>query len=491
MILSIFGCDSAAPCSCVVFPAVNMRVVHLLRKLDPEEWGGTETAIQRLLEGLRQHRITSVVYCPNVKSNRRGGGLQDPLIRAGHSVRRFKSFLPVLGISRQYRDQCVAVGGNLMSFDLPWKLWHEKDVSVVHAHTSGRLGGIGLALARRRRIPFVITIHGGVLDLPEQLKASFSNRPEQGWDWGRVFGFVLRSRHLFEEADAILTCNPREAELWRERYPHKRIVVQPHGVPLAQYQSDHRDAALAAFPQLRINSRGTSKRSAVRGQRSEMRDQSLVTSAATGKIELLSPADNRELSQILLCVGRIDPVKNQGWLLDQARSIFQRHSQALLVFAGPCTDEAYGEAIREKVRALGLENRVVMTGGLPPDDPRLIGLFQLATAVILPSVSETFGLVLLEAWAAGAPVLSSRTSGPSALIQDGQNGWLFDLDRPETFHSALDGILGNPAGAEQAAARGATEAAQYSVEAAAGRMKRLYEELIESKHSECRMSRVE
>jgi starch synthase len=118
---------------------------------------------------------------------------------------------------------------------------------------------------------------------------------------------------------------------------------------------------------------------------------------------------------MLLCVGRIDPIKNQAWLLDQAPAIFQRHPNALLALAGPCTDEPYGELIDRKIKELGLQERVLLTGGLPPNDPRLIGLMQESSALLLPSLSETFGLVILEAWAAGTVVVSSRTSGPSAL----------------------------------------------------------------------------
>src|SRR5205807_2325431 len=137
-------------------------------------------------------------------------------------------------------------------------------------------------------------------------------------------------------------------------------------------------------------------------------------------------------------------VKNQGWLIAQAPAIRERYPDTMIVLAGPCTDLAYGQQVQRQISDLGLENNVLLTGGLPPADPRLIGLFQLAQAVVLPSISETFGLVLLEAWAAGTPTISSRTSGASALIRHGENGWLFDLQSPASFHEALDLTLRNP-----------------------------------------------
>ncbi|SPE59057.1 Glycosyl transferase group 1 [Verrucomicrobia bacterium] len=410
-----------------------MRTVHLLRKLDPAEWGGTETAIQRLFAGLREQGVTPVAYCPRLESR----PAQEPP-QWEWEVQRFRSFVPVWGISKERKDQMVAVGGNLMSYQLVAALWRERQAALIHTHTLGRIGGIGRTVAKRRGLPFVVSIHGGVLDLPADLKASFNAPVDGGWEWGKLFGWLFQSHRLFSDADAIITCNDKEAALLQQRYPAKRVVVQPHGVPLALYQQDHRAEARAAFPQIAER-------------------------------------------PVLLNVGRIDPVKNQSWLLDRAPVIFQKHPRLLLVLAGACTDRPYGELIGRKIEQLGLRDRVLLTGGLPPNDPRLIGLLQEAAAVVLPSVSETFGLVILEAWAAGAAVLSSRASGPAALVQSGHNGWLFDLDRPETFHEGLDRILGDASLARQMARRGAEVSRQYGVGVLAGRVKRLYEELIEER----------
>lgn len=415
---------------------LSMRTIHLLRKYNPAEWGGTETAIQRLFDGLREHRVESVVYCPKIN------GLieKDPLASAGYRIERFNAFAPIVGISSQIKRQIISVGGNLMSLDLAPRLWLEKDISIIHTHALGRIGGIGRVVARQRGVPLVVTIHGGVLDLPPAIKREF-NSPIGGWEWGKVFGLLLQSRRLFPDADAIITCNENEARLLREQYPGKRIVVQPHGVPLENYQEDYRERAFNAFPQIR------------------------------GK-------------QVLLCVGRIDRVKNQSWLIEQAPMIFQKHARAILVLAGACTDESYGRKIRQRIEDLGLWERVLLTGGLPPNDPRLIGLYQTAEVLLLPSKSETFGLVVLEAWATGTMVLSTRTSGACTLVRNGQNGWLFDLDQPETFHGPLTQALAKSDAARRVLRRGGDEVnSQYNINALAARMKGLYEELIEEKNA--------
>src|SRR5712671_592711 len=224
-----------------------MRAVHLLRKFNPDEWGGTETAIQRLFDGLRENGITPVAYCPKVAECRH----DDPLVRSGYSVQRFKAFVPFLGMSAARKRQLVSVGGNLMSFDLISSLWSEDEVSLIHTHALGRIGAIARTIAKKKQIPFVVTIHGGVFDLPEKIKASFNAPVTGGWEWGKLFGLLFQSHKLFSDADAILTCNANEAAQIRQRFPDKRVVVQPHGVPVSVYQEDHRERALEAFPRIR------------------------------------------------------------------------------------------------------------------------------------------------------------------------------------------------------------------------------------------------
>jgi glycosyltransferase involved in cell wall biosynthesis len=387
-----------------------------------------------LLQGLQAQGVTPVVYCPQLEVP----STHDPLVSAGCQVQRFNAFVPILGLSAERKRELISVGGNLMSFDLISSLWRDGEASVIHSHTLGRIGGIALTVAKKKKVPFVVTIHGGALDLPSEVKKDF-NAPLKGWEWGKLFGLLFQSRRLFQDADAVITCNGNEAALLREKYPEKRILVQPHGVPLECYQEDQRAASLAAFPQLQ------------------------------GK-------------QILLNVGRIDPIKNQLWLVEQAPTIFQKHPRAVLVLAGACTHEAYGHQIRKRVEELGLVERVLFTGGLPPNDPRLIGLFQQADVLVLTSVSETFGLVILEAWATGTMVLSSRTSGAASLVRDGHNGWLFDLPQPETFHRALDQALAKSEPAKRLLRQGADEVnRKYNVAVLADRMKTLYEQLIEEK----------
>lgn len=415
-----------------------MRVAHILRKYDPAEWGGTESAVLRLLAGLRRNGVESTVYAPRLAR----GVREDPFADAGFRVRRFEALVPVWGLSREARRQMVAVGGNLVSFELMRELWRERGIDLVHSHALGRLGGIGRAIARRRGLPFAATIHGGVYDLPPQVHRDLHGAPTRGWEWGKLLGLLVRSRQLLDDADAIFTCNPREAELIRAHHPgqRERVRVQPHGVDAAAYAVDHRAAARAAFPWTRD-------------------------------------------AQVVLIVGRLDAVKNPGWVIERLPQVLERQPRVVLALAGACTESGYQEALERRVAELRLGDRVRFLGGLPAGDARLIGLMQLARAMVLPSVSETFGLVILEAWAAGTPILASRTSGATALIAPGVDGVLFDLERPLAFNAALHTALVDDVWRTAVVAAGRRKVvAHYDTAAVAAQVKTIYEELIAERH---------
>ena len=91
-----------------------MQASHILRKYEPAQWGGTETAVQRLIQGLQQHGISSTVHAPHCVNP----GDTDPLRDAGAKIQRYRAFVPVVGISAEQREALISWGGNLFSFEL-------------------------------------------------------------------------------------------------------------------------------------------------------------------------------------------------------------------------------------------------------------------------------------------------------------------------------------------------------------------------------------
>jgi glycosyltransferase involved in cell wall biosynthesis len=134
--------------------------------------------------------------------------------------------------------------------------------------------------------------------------------------------------------------------------------------------------------------------------------------------------------QYILAVSKFDPLKNQ-LLLVRAFARFARHAPAQLVFAGPLN--WYSHVVREEVRALGLEQRVVFAGFV--SDTELAGLYRGAAFCAFPSLYEGFGLPVLEAMAHGTPVVASAVcSIPEVAVEavryagPGVDDWAGGLD---------------------------------------------------------------
>ena len=133
----------------------------------------------------------------------------------------------------------------------------------------------------------------------------------------------------------------------------------------------------------------------------------------------------------ILFVGRLEPAK--GWdvlLAAMARPEAPRSAQIAFVGTGP--DE---QVLRESLAGQGLTDRVELVGWLDP--PGLQDRLSKAVAMVLPSRRENYPLALLEAMAAGVPVVTTRVGGIPEMVDDGQSGLLVPPDDPTALAAAL------------------------------------------------------
>ena len=75
---------------------------------------------------------------------------------------------------------------------------------------------------------------------------------------------------------------------------------------------------------------------------------------------------------------------------------------------------------------MGISERLTLCGGLPPDSDLLLSAYKSANVFALPSIHEPFGIVVLEAWASGLPVIASNIGGLGHLVDDAKTGFLFE-----------------------------------------------------------------
>lgn len=175
---------------------------------------------------------------------------------------------------------------------------------------------------------------------------------------------------------------------------------------------------------------------------------------------------------VVLFVGRIQPLKG----LDVAvQSLAQLdRTDAVLVAVGG-TSGASGEAhlaeVTEMARELGVLDRIRF---VPAQPHHLLSTFYRAADVVyVPSRSESFGLVALEAAACGTPVVAAAVGGLQTLVHHGESGFLAPRD-PERFAEHTNAILADPVLAAHLAAGGVRVARDYTWSTTAARLRRVY-----------------
>ncbi len=156
----------------------------------------------------------------------------------------------------------------------------------------------------------------------------------------------------------------------------------------------------------------------------------------------------------LLSLGRLVPRKGVGWFVEAvAPRLFARFPQASLVIAGEGPEE---RRIAAATRRLGISSHVELRG--PVDEATKTRLLAACDAVIMPNIPkagevEGFGLVALEAGAAGKPVFAADIDGLREAVRDGENGWRLPPGDAEAWTEALLSAFADPEGLRGAGER--------------------------------------
>lgn len=191
-----------------------------------------------------------------------------------------------------------------------------------------------------------------------------------------------------------------------------------------------------------------------------------------------------ETAPVLLFVGRIQPLKGLQVAVG-ALARLGRPDARLVVVGGPSGTEGEAELARVQALAatLGVADRIQWVA--PQPHHLLSTWYRAADVVLVPSRSESFGLVALEAAACGTPVVAAAVGGLRTLVDHGRTGLLVDGRDPEAFAAATREILDQP-GRAAALGQAAAERAQgYTWSTAAARLRRIYADLVTRSLVDC------
>ncbi len=179
---------------------------------------------------------------------------------------------------------------------------------------------------------------------------------------------------------------------------------------------------------------------------------------------------------VLLFVGRIQPLKGPDVAV-RALAALNRPDALLLIVGGASGLEGGEEMqlIEDLITELGVEGQVRFVE--PQPHHILSTYYRAADVVLVPSRSESFGLVALEASACGIPVVASGVGGLLTLVDHGDTGFLVPERDPALYARYIGEILANPDRAARMGERGAARARQYTWGFAAARLRRMYTDL--------------
>jgi D-inositol-3-phosphate glycosyltransferase len=178
--------------------------------------------------------------------------------------------------------------------------------------------------------------------------------------------------------------------------------------------------------------------------------------------------------RVVLFVGRIQALKGLDVALE-AFACLRRPDARLVVVGGPSgpKGEAEAAAIRRRAAELRLETAVSF---LPPvPHAHLADFYRAADALVLPSRSESFGLVAAEAQACGLPVVAARVGGLAHVVDDGRSGLLVEGWGPADHAAALARVLDDPALAHSLSEGAIAWSERFSWDATANRFLELYQ----------------
>ncbi len=179
---------------------------------------------------------------------------------------------------------------------------------------------------------------------------------------------------------------------------------------------------------------------------------------------------------VLLFVGRIQPLKGPDVAV-RALAALKRPDALLLIVGGASGSDGAGEMnhLRDLITELGVVGQVRF---IEPQPHHILSTYYRAADVVLvPSRSESFGLVALEASACGIPVVASGVGGLLTLVDHGDNGFLVHDRDPQLYARYIAKILDDPQQAAAMGRRGAVRARQYTWGFAAARLRRVYADL--------------
>jgi len=393
----------------------NIRVIHIITRLD---MGGSaqETLLTVLALDPQFYKVI-LIKGSTSESAMTSAELQNVNQQLAAACDRGVEVINLPSLVRR-----ISPWNDFKAFVLLWSLIRRYKPHIVHTHTS-KAGVLGRLAAWLARVPAIIhKPHGHVF------YGHFGPRVSRF--------FLLVERLLSRITDQVITLTPMEARdhLTLKVLTADKISIIHSGVELNRYHTTTR-------------------------KRQKKKKEIGISPDAL----------------VVGFVGWLIPIKGVIYLVKAMAEVVQRHPNSLLLLVGQGDERGEEEIkIREKVESLGLEDRVRFLGWRSDVDA-IMGCFDI---FILPSLNEGMGRVLVEAMAAGLPIVASRVGGIPDLVTHGENGLLVPPADAGALERAISDLLSDKAKRKRMGETGKRICRPYNVEAMVEKIDNLYSRLL-------------
>ncbi|MGI6648077.1 MAG: glycosyltransferase family 4 protein [Bacillota bacterium] len=297
------------------------------------------------------------------------------------------------------------------------------NLDLIHVHTPFILGQVGAIQARRLNLPLVFTYH--------TLYEQYVHYVPINQNFTREV-VVRYSRHFCNHCDLVITPTGKVKDLLVNYGVRKPIQVIPTGIDLNRFSQGDAQWLRRRFE--------------------------------------LDPLD-----KVLLFVGRLTKEKNVDFLIQAFAQIQKQYPRTVLVIVAGGPEE---NNLKTLVQNLRLEKQVIFTGRLTGAD--LVNAYHGADIFVFPSVTETQGLVILEAMAAGLPVAAVDANGVSDMISPGVDGILTQYSI-ESFANGVCQLLGDEKKLESMVTAALNKAFDLSSARMAVRLEEAYQNVLQNR----------
>lgn len=357
-----------------------MKILHIVPSYIPAyRYGGPIESVHSLNAGLVKNGAEVTVYTTNIDgSNDLNVPVGTSVMIDGVRVFYFKSSFPRAWFYS--RDLRKALAQNGRQFDI----FHITSIFLA-AST------LGAYYAKNFKKPYIISPRGSLMKSPLFSENIFKKLKK------RIYNALIEKRNLRGAAAIHFTVPTEEEEYIKGEFPMKKSIILPNIVKLEKIAGN--------FPSGYFRKK-------------------------------FNISDDKK---IVIYLGRLSWIKGFDTLIPAFKAVVKKHPEAILVIAGG-DDKGYKKNVQLLITNYQLQDGVIFTGMLTGADK--IAAYQDSDVFVLPSYSESFGMSIVEAMAAGLPVVVSKGVGISAYIKQVKAGIVVEKNEVELSGAILK-ILNN------------------------------------------------